>query len=158
MYLNLKTEFAVIRNYALIAMFFAACSSDDDDKINLDPNVSDSEVEDISGGVYFSSSLAGEYIFRINLKNGDDAITCDMFHYDEYIELSSAETTWQPGEILNNLKFSNSTNDIKLILFLDEDGEGEAQIFVENEEFEVVLFKSTSKQPVKIYTGLSISK
>ncbi len=139
---------------ALMAVFFVACSSDDDKndtKINLDPNVSDTKLDNKSGGVYFASSLAGEYIFRVNLKNGDDAITCDMFHNDEYLELAPTETTWQPGEALDDLEFSNSS--VKLILSLNEDGEGEAQLFVEEKEFETVLFKSTSKKAVIIYSG-----
>jgi len=143
--------------WAITALIFGACSSDDEDndtKIVVDRNVSGSELEQKSGGVYFVSTLAGEYIFRLNLKNGDDAVICEMFHNEDYSELAPAETTWEPGEVLENLQFT--AGEVKLILSLNEDGEGEAQVFVEDTEFEVVVFKSTAKEPVKVYSGLDV--
>jgi len=140
--------------FALMAVFFVACSSDDDrndTKIVVNPNVSDSKLDQKSGGVYFVSTLAGEYIFRLNLKNGDDAMTCEMFHNEDYSELAPAETAWEPGEVLDNLQFSSG--EVKLILSLNEEGEGEAQVFVGEDEFEAVIFKSTAKEPVKVYSG-----
>lgn len=145
--------------WAITALIFGACSSDDEDndtKIVVDRNVSGSELEQKSGGVYFVSTLAGEYIFRLNLKNGDDAVICEMFHDEDYSELAPAETTWEPGEVLENLQFT--AGEVKLILSLNEDGEGEAQVFVEDTEFEVVVFKSTVKEPVKVYSGITITE
>src|SRR5690554_625846 len=141
--------------WAITALIFGACSSDDEDndtKIVVDRNVSGSELEQKSGGVYFVSTLAGEYIFRLNLKNGDDAVICEMFHNEVYSELAPAETAWEPGEVLEILQFSSG--EVKLILSLNEDGEGEAQVFVEDTKFESVVFKSTAKEPVKVYSGL----
>ena len=140
--------------WAITALIFGACSSDDEDndtKIVVDRNVSGSELEQKSGGVYFVSTLAGEYIFRLNLKNGDDAVICEMFHDEDYSELAPAETTWEPGEVLENLQFT--AGEVKLVLSLNEDGEGEAQVFVEDTKFESVIFKSTAKEPVKVYSG-----
>ena len=140
---------------AITALVLGSCSSKDDKndtKIVVNPNVSDSKLDQKSGGVYFVSTLAGEYIFRLNLKNGDDAMTCEMFHNEDYSELAPAETAWEPGEVLDNLQFT--AGEVKLILSLNEDGEGEAQVFVEDTEFEVVVFKSTAKEPVKVYSGL----
>lgn len=140
--------------WAITALIFGACSSDDEDndtKIVVDRNVSGSELEQKSGGVYFVSILAGEYIFRLNLKNGDDAVICEMFHNEVYSELAPAETAWEPGEVLENLQFSSG--EVKLVLSLNEDGEGEAQVFVEDTKFESVIFKSTAKEPVKVYSG-----
>jgi hypothetical protein len=139
---------------AITALVLGSCSSDDDindTKIVVNPNVSDSKLDQKSGGVYFVSTLAGEYIFRLNLKNGDDAMTCEMFHDENYSELAPAETAWEPGEVLDNLQFSSG--EVKLVLSLNEDGEGEAQIFVGEDEFESVIFKSTAKEPVKVYSG-----
>jgi hypothetical protein len=143
---------------AITALVLGSCSKDDinDTKIVVNPNVSDSKLDQKSGGVYFVSTLAGEYIFRLNLKNGDDAMTCEMFHDENYSELAPAETTWEPGEVLDNLQFSSG--EVKLILSLNEDGEGEAQVFVEDTEFEAVIFKSTANEPVKVYSGLDIIK
>ena len=145
--------------WAITALIFGACSSDDEDndtKIVVDRNVSGSELEQKSGGVYFVSTLAGEYIFRLNLKNGDDAVICEMFHDEDYSELAPAETTWEPGEVLENLQFT--AGEVKLILSLNEDGEGEAQVFVEDTKFESVIFKSTAKEPVKVYSGLDVDE
>lgn len=145
--------------FALMAVFFVACSSDDDKndtKIVVDPNVSDSKLDQKSGGVYFVSTLAGEYIFRLNLKNGDDAMTCEMFHDDKYSKLAAPETDWQPGEALEGFEFS--AVEVKLILSLNEDGEGEAQIKVGETDYEAVIFKSTTKQPVKVYSGLEVEE
>src|SRR5690554_6637991 len=139
---------------AITALVLGSCSSKDDKndtKIVVNPNVSDSKLDQKSGGVYFVSTLAGEYIFRLNLKNGDDAMTCEMFHNEDYSELAPAETAWEPGEVLNNLQYT--AGEVKLILSLNEDGEREAQVFVEDTEFEVVVFKSTAKEPVKVYSG-----
>lgn len=140
---------------AITALALGSCSSEDDindTKIVVNPNVTDSKLDQKSGGVYFVSTLAGEYIFRLNLKNGDDAMTCEMFHNEDYSKLAPAETAWEPGEVLENLQFSSG--EVKLILSLNEDGEGEAQIFVGEDEFEAVIFKSTAKEPVKVYSGL----
>jgi hypothetical protein len=140
---------------AITALALGSCSSKDDindTKIVVNPNVTDSKLDQKSGGVYFVSTLAGEYIFRLNLKNGDDAMTCEMFHNEDYSKLAPAETAWEPGEVLENLQFSSG--EVKLILSLNEDGEGEAQVFVEDTKFESVIFKSTAKEPVKVYSGL----
>lgn len=144
----------ILISIALFGLFFISCSDGNNEKVVVDPNVSDSKLENKSGGVYFVSSLAGEYIFRLNLKNGDNAMTCEMFHEDSYSELVSAETTWEPGEALDNLQFS--AGEVKLMLSLNEDGKGETQIFVGGKEFESVIFKSTAKEPVKIYSGLEV--
>ena len=139
---------------AITALALGSCSSEDDindTKIVVNPNVTDSKLDQKSGGVYFVSTLAGEYIFRLNLKNGDDAMTCEMFHNEDYSKLAPAETAWEPGEVLENLQFSSG--EVKLILSLNEDGEGEAQVFVEDTKFESVIFKSTAKEPVKVYSG-----
>lgn len=144
---------------AITALVLGSCSSKDDKndtKIVVNPNVTDSKLDQKSGGVYFVSTLAGEYIFRLNLKNGDDAMTCEMFHDENYSELSPAETAWEPGEALDNLQFSSG--EVKLILSLNEEGEGEAQIFVGEDEFEAVIFKSTAKEPVKVYSGLDVAE
>lgn len=139
---------------AITALVLGSCSKDDinDTKIVVNPNITDRKLNQKSGGVYFVSTLAGEYIFRLNLKNGDDAMTCEMFHNENYSKLAPAETTWEPGEVLDNLQFSSG--EVKLILSLNEDGEGEAQIFVGDMEFESVIFKSTANEPVKVYSGL----
>src|SRR5690554_3114232 len=139
---------------AIIALVLGSCSSKDDKndtKLVVNPNVSDSKLDQKSGGVYFVSTLAGEYIFRLNLKNGDDAVICEMFHDEDYSELAPAETTWEPGEVLENLQFT--AGEVKLVLSLNEDGEGEAHVFVEDTKFESVIFKSTAKEPVKVYSG-----
>lgn len=139
--------------FALLGiLIFASCSKDDDEpEIKVTPNISVPDLDNKSGGVYFVSTLAGEYIFRLNLKNGDDAMTCEMFHNEDYSKLAPAETAWEPGEVLENLQFSSG--EVKLILSLNEDGEGEAQVFVEDTKFESVIFKSTAKEPVKVYSG-----
>src|SRR5690554_6608451 len=137
---------------AITVLALGSCSSEDDindTKIVVNPNVTDSKLDQKSGGVYFVSTLAGEYIFRLNLKNGDDAMTCEMFHNEDYSKLAPAEIAWEPGEVLENLQFSSG--EVKLILSLNEDGEGEAQVFVEDTKFESVIFKSTAKEPVKVY-------
>lgn len=139
---------------AITALALGSCSSEDDindTKIVVNPNVTDSKLDQKSGGVYFVSTLAGEYIFRLNLKNGDDAMTCEMFHNEDYSKLAPAETAWEPGEVLENMQFSSG--EVKLVLSLNEDGEGEAQVFVEDTKFESVIFKSTAKEPVKVYSG-----
>lgn len=139
---------------AITVLALGSCSSKDDindTKIVVNPNVTDSKLDQKSGGVYFVSTLAGEYIFRLNLKNGDDAMTCEMFHNEDYSKLAPAETAWEPGEVLENLQFSSG--EVKLILSLNEDGEGEAQVFVEDTKFESVIFKSTANEPVKVYSG-----
>lgn len=141
----------ILISIALFGLFFISCSDGNNEKVVVDPNVSDSKLENKSGGVYFVSSLAGEYIFRLNLKNGDNAMTCEMFHEDSYSELVPAETSWEPGEVLENLQFT--AGEVKLVLSLNEDGEGEAQIFVGDTKFESVIFKSTAKEPVKVYSG-----
>src|SRR5690554_6089164 len=83
-------------------------------------------------------------------------MTCEMFHDENYSELAPAETAWEPGEVLENLQFSSG--EVKLVLSLNEDGEGEAQIFVGEDEFEAVIFKSTAKEPVKVYSGLDVDE
>ncbi|HTO36642.1 MAG TPA: hypothetical protein VLZ72_10415, partial [Flavobacterium sp.] len=140
---------------AISALVLGSCSSKDDindTEIVVNPNVTDSKLDQKSGGVYFASTYAGEYIFRLNLKNGDDAMTCEMFHDDKYSKLAAPETNWQVGDPLEDFQFSSG--DVKLVLSLNEDGEGEAQVFVEDTKFESVIFKSTAKEPVKVYSGL----
>lgn len=142
---------------AITALALGSCSSEDDindTKIVVNPNVTDSKLDQKSGGVYFVSTLAGEYIFRLNLKNGDDAMTCEMFHDDKYSKLAAPETNWQVGDPLEDFQFSQG--DVKLTLSLDADGEGEAQIKVGDKEYEAVIFKSTNKKPVKVYSGEDI--
>lgn len=145
----------ILISIALFGLFFISCSDGNNEKVVVDPNVSDSKLDNKSGGVYFVSSLAGEYIFRLNLKNGDNSLLCELFHNESYLELAPSNTDWQPGERMVDFEFSR--NGIKLFLSIEENGEGSAQIQANGNEFDTFIFKSTSKKPVIIYSGLNRS-
>lgn len=144
--------------FALLGiLIFASCTKDDDEpEIKVTPNISVPDLDNKSGGVYFASTYAGEYIFRLNLKNGDDLLVCEMFHDEKYSKLSAPKTDWQVGEALESFEFSQ--DDIKLTISLNPDGQPEAQIKVGETDYEAVIFKSTTKQPVKVYSGLEVEE
>lgn len=151
---NMKSLFAIL----FVLMAFTACSEDDNnvEPKEPNPNVSAENLENKSGGVYFAATPAGEYIFRIALKNGNDKIICQMFHEDSYSMLSADDIPdWEPGEELTGVVFSNEK--VALHISLQEDGTETSQLFIEQEEIETVSFKSTQDTPVQVYSGHTVS-
>lgn len=138
----------------LMVISLGSCKKEKNDEhitINVNTNVSDEKLDNKSGGVYFISTLVGEYIFRVNLKNGDNNMVCDMLHNEVYSKLPGQKTEWIPGEELNDYEFS--AYGIKLILDIDELGTAQARVIVGEKEYETVVFKSTKEEPVKVYYG-----
>lgn len=143
-----------------LTIFFSGCTKEKvvvevTGKIE-DVNVSDKKLDNKSGGVYFVSTLVGEYIFRLNLKNGDNNMICDMLHNESYSKLPGQKTEWNPGEELRDYEFSGYG--VKLIIDIDELGTAQAKVVVGEKEYETVVFKATEKEPVKVYYGTYFSK
>jgi hypothetical protein len=142
----------------LVLMAFTACSEDDNNVETKEPNpnVSAENMNNKSGGVYFVATPAGEYIFRLGMKNSNDEILCQMFHEDSYSTLNPEDVPdWEPGEELTGLIFSNKN--LTLNISLQEDGTESTQLFVKEEEMETISFKSTQDKPVLIYSGHTVS-
>lgn len=138
----------------LLAMFINfGCSSDKDDKNDTDLglNITTPALDEKSGGVYFVSTYAGEYIFRLNLKNGNDLMICEMFNNDKYSDLTPEKRDWMPGENLTHFEFSK--DDIQLLISLTQGGEPESKLVIDNNVLKTVAFKSTAKEPIKVYSG-----
>lgn len=138
-----------------LTIFFSGCTKEKvvvevTGKIE-DVNVSDKKLDNKSGGVYFVSTLVGEYIFRLNLKNGDNNMICDMLHNESYSKLPGQKTEWNPGKELRDYEFSGYG--VKLIIDIDELGTAQAKVIVGEKEYETVVFKATEKEPVKVYYG-----
>lgn len=143
----------------LMVISLGSCKKEKNDEhitINVNTNVSDEKLDNKSGGVYFISTLVGEYIFRVNLKNGDNNMVCDMLHNEVYSKLPGQKTEWIPGEELNDYEFS--AYGVKLILDIDELGTAQARVIIGEKEYETVVFKSTKEEPVKVYYGTSSTR
>ncbi len=148
----------ILLTAALITISLGSCKKEKNDEhitINVNTNVSDKKLDNKSGGVYFISTLVGEYIFRVNLKNGDNNMVCDMLHNEVYTKLPGQKTEWIPGEELNDYEFS--AYGVKLIIDIDELGTAQAKVVVSEKEYETVVFKSTKEEPVKVYYGTRIN-
>lgn len=144
----------------LLAIFgFTSCSSDNKkneiEDVDLGLNIGNPKLDNKSGGVYFVSTYAGEYIFRLNLKNGNNLMICEMFHDDKYSDLTAEKRDWEVGENLTLFQFSK--DNIQLLISLDQDGEPQSKFLYNDEVWETVAYKSTAKEPVKVYSGVDIS-
>lgn len=132
-----------------------ACSSEKKKEeiidVDLGPNIGTPTLDDKSGGVYFVTTPAGEYIFRLNLKNGNDLMICEMFNNDKYSDLTPEKRDWMPGENLTHFEFSK--DNIQLLISLDKDGTPSSKFLYNDEVLLSKAFKSTAKEPVKIYSG-----
>lgn len=138
---------------------FTSCSSDNKknevEDVDLGLNIGNPKLDNKSGGVYFVSTYAGEYIFRLNLKNGNDLMICEMFHDDKYSDLTAEKRDWEVGENLTLFEFSK--DNIQLLISLDQDGEPQSKFLYNDQVWETVVYKSTAKEPVKIYSGTTES-
>lgn len=140
----------------LLAIFgFASCSSEKKKEevidVDLGPNITTPTLDEKSGGVYFVATYAGEYIFRLNLKNGNDLMICEMFHDGKYSDLTAEKRDWEVGENLTLFEFSK--DNIQLLISLDKDGKPNSKLLYKDQVWETVVYKSTAKEPVKVYSG-----
>ena len=133
------------------ALFVVACGSskDDDPAPVVDPDVTLPSLDNKSGGVYYAMSKESFRIFKLNLKNGDDKMICQMFDGLEYITIEGEATSWKPGQSLtyyafekDGVKLSMAINATDLTSFTFE-SEGKVE--------ELITRKSSVKSPVLVY-------